>query len=507
MCCHCMTRREFIGASGTIVAGAALLSQMSVFGAGPGWNEDFWDPQRPLKLATRPIRVQPILMYRVPVRREQSSFKSWGGVQSDAAAEEEAERIMGELEALVKAADFPMEVLPVLKVTTEEQAAQVAEMDHEVSIVYPATGSGTILKACMAKPHTIVFVRRASGPMYYWYEALSTRYLRPEGVVASAADERLHSVHDVVVDDPEEVLWRLRAFAGLHNFVSAKIVAVGGPMGKYDGTAPEVARERYGMEIVDVGYDDLGPRIQAALADTSRMALAERWTDTYLALPGTTMGTERSFVTNSFILYGVFKELLEEHGTPLFTIKECMSTIIPMSNTTACLTLSLLNDEGYGAFCESDFVVIPPGVLLYSIARKPVFMHNSTFPHKGLVTCAHCTGPRRMDGSRYEPALITRHYESEYGAAPKVEMPLGQELTFIDPEYANPRWVGMKGNVEANPAYEACVSQQDVRIQGRWQQLLSEVRDSHWVMAYGDYLKEAGYAARHLGVAFEDLST
>ena len=43
------------------------------------------------------------------------------------------------------------------------------------------------------------------------------------------------------------------------------------------------------------------------------------------------------------------------------TINGCMSTIMPISETTACLPLSTLNDDGYMAFCESDFVVIPGG--------------------------------------------------------------------------------------------------------------------------------------------------
>jgi len=184
-----------------------------------------------------------------------------------------------------------------------------------------------------------------------------------------------------------------------------------------------------------------------------------------------------------------------------------MATIMPMSETTACLTLGLLNDEGYMAFCESDFVIIPPGVLLRYISRKPVFLHNSTFPHNAEVTCAHCIGPRRMDGVDYEPTEITTHYESEYGAAPKVEMPVGQELTFIDPEYSSGRWLGFKGEVIRNPYYEICRSQQDVRIVGDWKKLKSEVRDSHWVNVYGDYLQEAGYAARKLGLTWDNISS
>lgn len=210
-------------------------------------------------------------------------------------------------------------------------------------------------------------------------------------------------------------------------------------------------------------------------------------------------------MVNSFLLYGVLKDLLAEHNATAFTIRQCMGTIMPMAKTTACLTLGFLNDEGLLAFCESDFVIIPAGVLLRHIAAKPVFLHNSTFPHHAVVTCAHCTGPRRMDGVRYEPTRIVTHYESEYGAAPKVEIPIGQEVTFINPEYATGRWVGMKGIVEANPFYEICRSQQDVRILGNWKKLIHEVRDSHWVMVYGDYLRDIGFAAGRLGLRWDPL--
>ena len=134
------------------------------------------------------------------------------------------------------------------------------------------------------------------------------------------------------------------------------------------------------------------------------MAQAEKWTDRYLAMPNTQLETKRQFVRNAFLLYRIFKDWMREHQAPAFTIEQCMGTVMPISETTACLPLSWLNDEGWSAFCESDFVIIPAGILLHHIAGKPVFLHNSTFPHKGIVTCAHCTAPRRMDGKHYEPA-------------------------------------------------------------------------------------------------------
>ena len=43
-------------------------------------------------------------------------------------------------------------------------------------------------------------------------------------------------------------------------------------------------------------------------------------------------------------------------------------------------------------------------------------------------------------------------------------------------------------------------------MQGDWKKLLSEVRDSHWVMVYGDYLNEIGYAAGKIGITWENIS-
>ena len=461
-----MNRREFLGVTTAMTAAAAVGVAAYADASTPSWPANLWDPDRVHLKIGKPLRIQPILMYRLPEKREMTSWKSWGGIQSEEAVAEEVNRITAELNRLAQEADFAMEVLPVARVASPEDATAAHASGADVVVVYPATGSGSLLQTCLPERGGLIFVRHKSGPVYYWYEALSTRQLRKDGEGTDSGKRA--SIHDVVVDDYEELQWRLRSLFAAKNFIGACVVAIGGPQGKYDETAPAFARERFKFDIVDVSYDDLGKRIAAVLADQEKMSLCEQWTDRYLALPNTVLETERPFVVNAFALYGIFKDILAEAGTELMTINQCMSTILPMSKTTACLTLGLLNDEGYAAFCESDFVIVPPGIFLRYLCGKPVFMHNSTFPHGGVVTCAHCTGPRRMDGSRYDPVRIQTHYESEYGAAPKVEIPVGQELTFISPEYSTGRWDGIRGVVDDNPFYEICRSQQEVRIHGDW---------------------------------------
>jgi L-fucose isomerase-like protein len=169
--------------------------------------------------------------------------------------------------------------------------------------------------------------------------------------------------------------------------------------------------------------------------------------------------------------------------------------------------LSLLNDAGYQAYCESDFVVIPSGVLLHYISGLPVFLNDPTYPHGNIVTLAHCTAPRKMDGQRCERTKVLTHFESDYGAAPKVEMKIGQVCTNLVPDFASKKWVGFQGTIVANPFLDICRSQVDVRINGDGDALMREMKGFHWMLSYGDYLKECGYALKKAGVEFLDVST
>jgi L-fucose isomerase-like protein len=183
-----------------------------------------------------------------------------------------------------------------------------------------------------------------------------------------------------------------------------------------------------------------------------------------------------------------------------------MGTIMPISDTTACLPLSILNDEGYLAFCESDFIVIPVGFLMHHVTGTPVFLNDPTWPHHGRVTVAHCTAPRKMDGHNYEPAGLYTHYESDFGAAPKVEMRKGQVVTMVVPDFSFVKYVGFRGKVESNPFHDICRSQTDVLIEGEWQRLLEDMRGFHWMMVYGDCCREVGYALKRIGIGWENIS-
>jgi L-fucose isomerase-like protein len=457
-------------------------------------------------LLRQPLRVQPVLTYGVPKRREATSWRDWGGIQTEEQAAKEKERIGEELARLKAKADFAVEVLPVAAARNPDQARSVAGGKHDVLLMYAAGGGGNTLEAMTLKDKwNLMYLRHSPGPVYLWYEIVHPRFLRK---TVDDYGQPGMDVHDVVVDEYDELLWRFRALYGLKNSLGKRIVAIGGAGGWGEGgrKAPRISRELWQMDIQDYPYDKLAPRLKRAREDAALFKRCQQAAGQYLGRNGTRLETTRAFIDNAFVLKEVLLDLMEEANTDAITINSCMGTIMPMSQTTACLPLSLLNDDGYLAFCESDFVVIPSGVLLHYISGKPVFLNDPTYPHGNLVTLAHCTAPRKLDGKRLEKARILTHFESGYGAAPKVEMRLGQPVTNLVPDFDFKKWVGFDGTVVANPFLDICRSQIDVRIDGDCARLMEEMKGFHWMMSYGAYLRETEYALRKLGIGFLNLS-
>ncbi len=510
--CHCgnrcppagylagdVTRRTFIAEVGGLAAGALALSGLETFA-----GNVVGAPPRPPRFR-KPLKVQPVLLYDTPKRREGTSWRNWGGIQTEADARKEQASIAAELATLTKQADFPLEFLPLVAATSGAGAATaIGGAAFDTLLLYAAGGWG-LEKLVTPERSNIMFLRHDPGPVYLWYEIAHPRFLRK--TVDEYAQTGL-DVWDVVVDHHEDVLWRLRALAGLKNTLGKRIVAVGGARGWGAGgrEAPAIAKNLWKLDLVDYPYKDLEPRLRAAMQNTDLVKRGEEAARLLLRQSGVSLETQRAFVNNAMILAEVLKDIMDEAQTDAITINACMGTIMGMSKTTACLPLSLLNDDGYLAFCESDFVVIPSGILLHYIAGKPVFLNDPTYPHDGIVTLAHCTAPRKMDGRRNERARILTHFESDYGAAPKVEMRRGQITTNLVPDFASKKWVGFAGTIVANPFLDICRSQVDVKIHGDCAALLEQMKGFHWMLSYGDYLKETGYALKKVGVDFLNVS-
>lgn len=504
-CCPCcdssaplslgeLTRRTFIGG---VTLGSALF-------AGVTWGKLAEEtPELPMPPGRLPLKVKPVLLYRVYQPRPQTSWRPWGGIQTEEAAADEVKRIQGELQKLQAAADFPLEMADL---TATKNAAELGKMPDvqgaDVLLVYANDGDLNAIAAL--KKDTVFFIRHKSGPVYLYYEIISPRFLRQhtDELKVPGMDN-----DDVVIDSYDEVLWRLRALCGLKNARNQRIIAVGGAgaWAQPPKVVPELVKKIWNTEIIDLPYPELGKMIQAARADQAAVNLAKRRAEAYLQDEMVKLETDRTYVENAFLLDQVFRKVMAQANCRMITIHGCMGTIMPLAETTACLTLSTLNDDGYLAFCESDFVVIPAGMLLCGISGLPPFLNDPTYPHDKIITLAHCTAPRKMNGKEKEPVRLLTHFESDYGAAPKVEMRIGQAVTNILPDFKSERWVGLRGQIVAHPFLPICRSQIDIKYNCDDKLVADRMPGFHWMTIYGDYIREAGYALKRVGIKFEVL--
>jgi len=490
-CAGCLSagvsRRGFL-------AGAGALGGLALTGAAAAK-----DPIRPSVIRI-PLRVQPVFAYELKERKEAASWRWSAEIYTETDAREEEVRIRRELSLMKSQAGFPLEILPLVSVKDETQAAAVAAGQYDVLVMYASSRNRKVLET-MAVPGrwNVMFVRHRTGHIYYMYIGALPHFFRK---TTDQFGQPGMDVDDVVVDSHNDLLWRLRSFYGLKNSLGKRIVTIGPPggWGAGGGKAPDRARERWKLDIQTCSYPDLEARIQRARQDAGLVKRCESDAAAYMQQKDVSLETGKEFVAGAFLLREIFLEILAEAQTDAITVGSCMQAILPVSKTTACLTLTLLNDDGYLAFCESDFVVIPSGILLHYIANKPVFFCNASFPYNGVVTVSHCTAPRRMDGTNLEPARILTHYESDFGAAPKIEMKRGQAVTVLNPDFAGRRWLGFGGEIEDTPFYPICRTQLEIGVKGDSNRLARELRGFHWMVSYGNYVRETGYAVKKAGV-------
>ncbi|MHB0960361.1 MAG: hypothetical protein ACYC0X_08745 [Pirellulaceae bacterium] len=508
-CCRCsdprpqvpsdFTRRDFLGSAA--ITGLAL-SGLSWPAIASVQDEEDAAPGR------RPLVVKPILVHRISTRAPQTSWRIWGGLQTQEDADREAVRINEELTGLQANADFPLKFLPVTLVYDAKQLDGVGDLPAaDVLLLYAAGDylfTGFREAIVTLGKDTIVFSRFLSGPLYSSYTTVSPCLLR------AGTDDRRTSQGvdelDVVIDSQDELLWRLRALGGLRNTIGSRIVAIGGPGGWGIGDrATKTAVDLWKLDIRTVEYPELAELIKASRADAAAVERAQRRAAEYLQLPGTTLEIDRTFVENAFLLEQVFRGLMKQADCRAITVNSCMGTIMPIAETSACLTLSVLNDAGYQAFCESDFVVIPAGMLAANIAGRPMFLQDPCYPANHVIVGAHCTAPRKMDGKTLDPARIVTHYESDYGAAPKVEMQKGMKVTNLIPDFAGECMACFVGEIADVPFLPICRSQIVIRYDCSDRLLAERMRGYHWITFYGDYQREVEYALRRTRIRFEGL--
>ena len=180
-------------------------------------------------------------------------------------------------------------------------------------------------------------------------------------------------------------------------------------------------------------------------------------------------------------VYKGLKKIVERYNLSALTIR-CFDLL--KMDTTACLALSMLNDEGITAGCEGDLDALLTMVILQELTDQPCWMANlNKFDLKSnTVTFSHCTVPFSMVTS----AKLTTHMESGKGVA--VEGVLRSETVTIA-RFSRGKMLVTTGRIVRSGMGDKtlCRTQVEIKLDCKVEKLLENCLGNHHVIAYGNH--------------------
>lgn len=185
-------------------------------------------------------------------------------------------------------------------------------------------------------------------------------------------------------------------------------------------------------------------------------------------------------------IYLALKAMCEEYQLSAMTLR-CFE-MISRHNTTACLALSLLNDEGIICACEGDMQSAFSMVLLNILTNKRAFLTNPSRIDlsKNEIILAHCTIPLCMT-SKY---TIRSHFESQIGIGIQGEMKKGPVTVFKCGGSNLDRYYVASGQMLENLNDEnMCRTQIKLHLDGNIEYFLRNPIANHHMVIEGDYAR------------------
>ena len=195
-------------------------------------------------------------------------------------------------------------------------------------------------------------------------------------------------------------------------------------------------------------------------------------------------------------IYRALKEIVTEYGLSALTIK-CFDLL--KYDTTACLAVAKLNDEGVVAGCEGDIGAVLTMMIVSGITGKPCWMANVCRIGK-TITLAHCTVPLTMTES-YE---LTTHAESGKGTA--IIGRLRKDIVTLA-RYGRRKMLLALGKVIRNLREDGlCRTQVEVEPFCDIDELIENSLGNHLVLAYGDIRRDIADLCKFKGIEVINLS-
>lgn len=209
---------------------------------------------------------------------------------------------------------------------------------------------------------------------------------------------------------------------------------------------------------------------------------------------------EDKSLIDSAKVYLALKQLVSKEKIDVLTVR-CFDLLA--HNYTACMGLSICNDEGTTSGCEGDLPTTFTMKIAQELSGDAVWMANpsSIDKERKQIIFAHCSVPRSFLKSVKESGLTT-HMES--GLSTAIRGPLHKtEVTIMRISNDFKKMNVVKGRIVETDMKDAhlCRTQAVIEIESDVEKWIESTFGNHHVIVYGDITPEIKHFCDFAGIA------
>lgn len=286
---------------------------------------------------------------------------------------------------------------------------------------------------------------------------------------------------------------------------------------------PEKLKEKYGIELVTITYQDLSKEMDRIKNDKALKLEAVKMADTVHSGASRTFIDEK-YVVNSMEFYQAVVNLMKQYNCNAFTIEcfeFCTSKLPQKWNITPCLIHTMLKDLGIPSACEGDLGGLLPMHMLMLLSNKsPHFGNMFYYPGMGKGTMAvnHSVPGIKMNG--YDkpglPYQLSHFVDSGWGTKVIVDF-MKNDIKDVTVARMNPEGNGilvLKGVLVDSKGWdEDTIGCHDIaymvgKDSGTAREYVRKQSDygNHLPWVYGDYSEQLVKLGKLLGINVEVVS-
>lgn len=271
--------------------------------------------------------------------------------------------------------------------------------------------------------------------------------------------------------------------AAWHRLSQTRLGLVGTPSEWLVASTPskEVVRERWGPELVDVSIPETIKRYEAVPVSIGRRAA-----DRFGGEPADRLPAPHD-VVKAARLDPALRQIMAENDVDAITVR-CFD-FLGSIETSGCVALAQLNDDGVVAGCEGDVPSALAMLWVRHLLDQVSWIANpaSIDPRSNSVVLAHCTiAPSMVEGLQ-----LSTHFESGIGVGVHGRLRSGDvTLIRVGGAELDQCWIADGRVVDTGEDPDLCRTQAVVELAGRdVSELLSNPLGNHLVVIEGAHRK------------------